>query len=248
MWNAADYDNYYKAFSGAVDDKVDWELLKPYLPQNKRAYILDAAGGTGRITLRLAKLGYQVTLCDLSPEMLKVAREKMQKNDVLHRVEFLECNINRLPYPDERFDLVLCWDGAFESKNELIRVTKKGGIISLFLANKWAHVINDFYEKPDKCLILAESNEGIVMEGDEPYVTLSVGEARNIFNSEGIRVIDIYAVCGWTDYLSIPDKILKSHEWDNKLFEQTIAFVLRLSKEPSIKGMTRHLVLYGEKI
>ena len=78
------------------------------------------------MTLRLAKLGYQTTLCDLSPEMLKVAEEKMKKNDIIDKVGFLECDINHLPHPDESFDFVLCWDGAFETRKELIRVTKKG--------------------------------------------------------------------------------------------------------------------------
>ena len=58
------YDEYYKTFEGAVEHYVDWELLKGYLPQIRDARILDAGGGTGRITLPLAKMGYSVTLCD----------------------------------------------------------------------------------------------------------------------------------------------------------------------------------------
>ncbi len=248
MRNAETYDNFYRAFSGAVDDCVDWELLKPHLPQNKNAKILDAAGGTGRITLRLAELDFQVTLCDLSSGMLEAARAKMKKNNVLHKVDLIECDINHLPYRDEYFDLVLCWDGAFESRKELIRVTKKGGLISIFLVNKWSHVFNGFYKRPDECLALAESMQATVRDDGELYTAISVDEVKNISESEGIRVIDIFAVCGWTDYLSLPDEILRSYEWNNKLFERTVRLVLRLSKEPSIKGMTRHLVLYGEKI
>jgi len=38
--------------------------------------VLDCACGTGEITLRLARRGYQVTGSDLSPDMLAAAREK----------------------------------------------------------------------------------------------------------------------------------------------------------------------------
>ena len=46
-WNerAKRYDEWYKTFEGAVEQYVDWELLKGYLPQNRDAKILDVAGG-----------------------------------------------------------------------------------------------------------------------------------------------------------------------------------------------------------
>ncbi|MBA7518253.1 tRNA 5-carboxymethoxyuridine methyltransferase [subsurface metagenome] len=77
--HAETYDEWYESFEGAVEHYVEWELLKGYLPQNRDARILDAAGGTGRITLPLAKMGYSVTLCDISSEMLNVARQKLYR-------------------------------------------------------------------------------------------------------------------------------------------------------------------------
>ena len=43
--HAKTYDEESKQFSSAVSHFVDWELLKGYLPKNKEARILDAAGG-----------------------------------------------------------------------------------------------------------------------------------------------------------------------------------------------------------
>ena len=149
--HAEGYDEYYQDFNGAVEHYVDWELLKGHLPENKKAKILDAAGGTGRITLPLAKMGYPVTLCDISPGMLNVARQKLKKEDLLDRVEILECDVRKLPFPDESFDFVLCWDGTMEAAKELIRVTKKRGTISIFLVNKCGSAISKFHEEPDSC-------------------------------------------------------------------------------------------------
>jgi ubiquinone/menaquinone biosynthesis C-methylase UbiE len=244
---AKGYDDWYKAFEGAVEHYVDWELLKGYLPKNRDAKILDAAGGTGRITLPLAKIGYSVTLCDISPGMLNVVRQKLLREEVLDKVEILECDICKLRFADESFDFVICWNGMLEVANELIRVTKRGGKISMFLVNRYGTAISEFRKDPDFALALLTSKSNYVY-GDEKYTVVGVEEAREFFKKKGIKVIDIYAVCGMLELLSIPEEIQKSHTWDKKYFRQVTEMLLRLSKEPSVKGLSRHLVLYGEKI
>jgi ubiquinone/menaquinone biosynthesis C-methylase UbiE len=245
--HAKRYDEWYKTFKGAVEHHVDWELLKIFLPQKRDAHILDAAGGTGRITLPLAKMGYSVTLCDISPEMLNVAREKLRGAGLLDKVQISECDVRRLRFPDESFDFVICWDGMIEASKELIRVTKKGGRISMFLINKYGAAINKFREDPDSALALLRSESNHVYDDEEKYVTVSSEEAKQLFENEGIKVIDIYAVCGMLQLLSIPKKVQESRSWDQKFFRQVTEMLLKLSKEPSVKGVSRHLVLYGEK-
>ena len=247
--NHADtYDEWYKTFRGAVDTYVDLELLKKYLPKNKNARILDAAGGTGRITLPLAKMGYSVTLCDISTAMLAVAKQKMLREGVYDKVKILECDIRKLYFADESFDFVLCWDSAIEATKELIRVTKKGGRISIFLVNRCRGAIDLFPEDSTAALALIKSRSHYTYHHGEKYKVANEEEAKKLFESEGIRVLDIYAVCGWMDVLRIPEKVLNSRDWDEEFFKQTTEMVLKLSREPSVKGMSRHLVLYGKKM
>jgi len=249
MWKASTYDKWYKTFWGAVENFVDWELLKRYLPQDKNARILDAAGGTGRITLPLAKMGYSVTLCDISPGMLDVAKQKILREGVLDKVKILECDIRNLYFAsDESFDFVLCWDGATEVRKELIRVTRKGGRVSLFLLNRCRGAIDLFLENPASALELIKSHSHYIYHHEEKHRVVSEEEARKLFEAEGLRVLDVYGVCGWAEWLNIPKKVLESRKWDERFFKQTTEMVLKLSKEPSVKGMSRHLVLYGEKI
>ena len=245
---ARTYDEWYRTFRGAVEHYVDWELLRGYLPQNKNAQILDAAGGTGRITLPLAKLGYSVTLCDISPGMLNVAREKLLREGVLDRVKILECDVCGLRFPDESFDFVLCWNGMVEAAKELIRVTKRGGRLSIFLTNRCRGAIDLFSEDAQSALELMKSQIDYVLDDEEKYKAVSPEEAARLFEAEGIRVMDIYAVCGWSDVLRLPDEVLDSKDWDKEFFRQVAEMVLRLSKEPSVKGMSRHLVLYCERV
>lgn len=241
------YDEYYKTFKGAVEHHVDWELLKGYLPQNRDAKILDAAGGTGRITLPLAKMGYSVTLCDISPRMLEVARRKLLREGVLDRVDIFECDIGGLRFADESFDFALCWNGMLEAAKELIRVTKRGGTISMYLVNRCGGAIDLFPKDPASALALIESCSDHVYDEGERYRAVNPEEARKLFEAQGISVLDIYGVCGWMDLLRIPQELRESSKWDEDFFSQVTEMVLRLSKEPSVKGMSRHLVLYGER-
>jgi ubiquinone/menaquinone biosynthesis C-methylase UbiE len=242
------YDEWYRTFNGAVEHYVDWELLKGYLPKNRDAEILDAAGGTGRMTLPLAKMGYSITLCDISSGMLNVARQKLLREGVLDRVKILECDVCNLRFSDESFDFVLCWNGMIEAAKELIRVTKRGGKVSIFLANRSRGAIDLFAEDPKLALAAIKSHIDYLTDDEEKYKAVSPEEARRLFEAEGIRVINIYAVCGWLDVICLPDEVLESRNWDEEFFTQVTEMVLKLSKEPSVKGMSRHLVLYGEKI
>ena len=246
---AQGYDEWYETFGGAVEHYVDWELLKGYLPKSRDAKILDAAGGTGRITLPLAKMGYSVTLCDISPRMLDVARQKLLREGVLDKVEILECDVRKLRFADESFDFVLCWDGMIEAARELIRVTKKeGGKISIFLMNRWGVAIGKFREDPDSALALLGSKSNYVYDDKEKHIAFGVEDARGLFEKEGIKVIEIYAVCGMLELLSIPEEVRESRIWDEEFFREVTEMLLRLSREPSVKGLSRHLVLYGERI
>ena len=246
--HAEGYDKWYLKFNGAVENYVDWEILKKYLPENKKAKILDAAGGTGRITLPLARLGYDITICDLSAAMLDVARRKLEKEGLIDKVEIIECDVRSLPFENESFDFVLCWYGGYGALKELVRVAKKGGRVSLFLNNKWLSLIDKFKDSPEKILATADSQPCFMEDRGEKYLVVTPDEAGEMLESEGIKVHDIYAVCGWANQLGFPGETLESDEWDDRLFKQTTEMVLRLSRERSVMGMSRHLMAYGEKI
>lgn len=251
-WNnrAKTYDEFYKTFRGAVDNYIDWELLKKYLPKNKNSKILDAAGGTGRIASPLAKMGYSMTLCDISPNMLEVAEKKMIKEGVINKVKILECNVCNLHFLNESFDFVLCWDGMIDELTikELIRVTKKGGTVSIYLNNKWGIAINKFYENPKTTLGLIDCVPNYLEEQKKKYKAFSPKEAKNLFEVNGIKVLNIYGVCHWAKILNIPEEIQEAQKWDTDFFFQTANMVLKMSNEPSVKGMFRHLLVYGKKL
>jgi demethylmenaquinone methyltransferase/2-methoxy-6-polyprenyl-1,4-benzoquinol methylase len=104
-------------------------------PRGKQAFaLLDIAGGTGDVALRVAErggAGTRITVADINREMLGVGRERAQK--ARRRIEFIEANAEALPLPDRGFDVVTI---AFGIRNvprievalgEAYRVLKPGG-------------------------------------------------------------------------------------------------------------------------
>jgi len=118
-------------------------------------------------------MGYSITLCDISSGMLNVAKQKLFTEGLLDKVEIVKCDICKLHFADESFDFVICWDGTIEVIKELIRVTKKGGKISVFLINKCAAAINKFLTDPDFALTLLKSKSAYVYHHKEKHMAIS---------------------------------------------------------------------------
>lgn len=89
--------------------------VPPFIPQcenQEPLRILDAGGGQGQFSLQFARAGHQLVLCDLSEEMLKLARTEARRLRVEDQVTFVHGSIQelrkQLPESGQNFDLVLC--------------------------------------------------------------------------------------------------------------------------------------------
>ena len=65
--------------------------------------ILDMAGGTGDIAFRIAERGAQVTVADISAEMLEVGRERARERGI-EGLLWAQENAETLTFPDQTFD------------------------------------------------------------------------------------------------------------------------------------------------
>jgi len=68
--------NIYDSTKGRIRTAVVWSDIEACLTRlgNRPLRILDAGGGFGYFAQKLAAMGHQVELCDLSAEMLDLAR------------------------------------------------------------------------------------------------------------------------------------------------------------------------------
>lgn len=115
-------------------DHLVWNLS---LPQNAR--VLDVAGGTGDIAFRLRKtyphLNLQATVCDLTPEMVEVGRDRGINQGFLpgNGIEWVCGNAESLPLSNSSHDLYIIAYGLRNvsrvdlALSEAFRVLKPGG-------------------------------------------------------------------------------------------------------------------------
>ena len=93
----------------------DLQFYKKWLPTNKDAQILELCCGTGRLTLPIAKDGYNICGVDYTPSMLEQAKSKATEARL--EINFIEADIRTLDL-QEKFDLIFI---PFNSIHHLYR-------------------------------------------------------------------------------------------------------------------------------
>lgn len=97
--------------------------------------VLDVGCGTGVVAITAARRGATVSGLDLTPELLEHARDN-ERIAGCGAIEWTEGDAERLPYPDESFDVVLSQFGHMFAPrpdvalSEMRRVLKRGGRIA----------------------------------------------------------------------------------------------------------------------
>ncbi len=103
------YDLMNDVMSGGLhriwrSDLVTW--LNP--PRGEAPFrVLDLAGGTGDMAIRIVEAGGAGTstvICDISPEMLDVGRRRVEAAGLSDRISLVEGNAEQLPFADRSFD------------------------------------------------------------------------------------------------------------------------------------------------
>lgn len=111
------------------------ELLCEAVDLRAGEVVLDAACGTGNAALAAARRFTRVTGADYAPALLEVARRRADTEGLA--IEFVEADVEALPFPDDGFDAVLSTCGAMFAPDqertaaELLRVCRPGGRIGM---------------------------------------------------------------------------------------------------------------------
>lgn len=151
-------------------------MLNP--PRSDQPFsLIDVAGGTADVALRLLRAGgagCRAVVCDISPEMLRVGREKVEAAGHAGQVMLVQGNAEALPFPPKSFD---AYTIAFGIRNvthieralrEAYRVLKPGGhFLCLEFSECQVPVLDRLYDLHSFQVIPRLG--ALVGTGEEPY-------------------------------------------------------------------------------
>ena len=140
-------------------------MLSALVPENFNGKVLELAAGTGRLTQHLVRRlanPEQLFVTDLNPDMLAIAKEKLDHGGLQFQAE----DMQQLSFEDQSFDLVICQYGVMfppdkaQVFREMQRVLKPGGQLIFstwdstreipFLHLLFDEILLPFFQTPDK--------------------------------------------------------------------------------------------------
>ena len=231
----------WKQEQQAVKGQIRYELsagnLAHHLPPEKLLRTLDAGGGNGIDSLRLAQRHYPVDLVDTSLSMLhdlQTSADQLSLGNAITAHSFDIREIRKKFSPDS-FDLLLChnviqysddWEDLLLS---MLTPLASGGIFSLMTRNKHAVPYDatlDDYELDDLPSLLAEpQGKSGVFDADISFFTVQF--LTNWLEQNGVSTIADYGVFCLYNHYSVnahnedPATIAKLHTLEKHLGEKS---------------------------
>src|SRR5215207_10806879 len=129
VWGMGDYSVLARKFEPAAATLCDACAV------SAGQEVLDVGAGTGNFAIASAREGASVVACDLAPGMVERGRARTEAEGF--DVEWLQADVEDLPFEDARFDCVGSAFGAFIAPRpevaaaEMFRVVRPGNTVGL---------------------------------------------------------------------------------------------------------------------
>jgi len=249
---------------GALEFAVNSCAIERHLPVSAR--VLDMGGGPARYALWLAARGHGVTLADLSPELLAIARRKVAQSPHRDHVEaIVRADARDLGrWADGSFDAVLSLGpfyhlpdlgGRKQAAGELARVLRTGGLAFVAFMTRYS-LLRRIAAIPDERHRLAEPafvarllEEGVFINDVPGRFTHGYGadpqEIVPFLGSHGLEAIELLASegIGW----GIQDALAEMATDNPASHQAMLEVVVHTAGDPSILGASDHLLYVGRR-
>lgn len=241
------YDNGANTRSAQISDFVTEQNLLRALSTLNINKILDAGGGTGRWSSFLAKQGFDVTIMDISPEMLGMAEQKFTRENL--DVRLVEGDIENTPFASQEFDLVLAEGGVIsitpdpmQMLAEFRRITKSGGYVWIDYLNVlgWSLLQPDVELKMQ--LASVEEEEIYLGKNEYPFRMFQPRKIRYMLYDNGFMEINEFGNGILTNPMMDDEQIAEDDLGALKEIE------LELSRNYSLVASAFHVEVLAQKI
>lgn len=241
------YDDEQRLLYFRVYDEVTWKHTQPFIPEGANARVLDAAGGTGKWSIPIARHGPRVVLVDLSNGMLGVARRKVAEAGLDGRIEIHHGDITSLNFNDETFDMVFC-DHALcfvndteKAVRELVRVLKSNSPLVISAQNRYPlslSILADDFEKGARIL---NGEEQFMMQGRVPVHTLCPQEFHVLLESNGVQVRRMIGKGIILTSLVLPTERFWTDNYDEAFTGNVMKIELELCERSDVLALAGHI-------
>jgi ubiquinone/menaquinone biosynthesis C-methylase UbiE len=222
--------------------------------------VLDVGGGSGVYTRWLAALGYEAHLID--PVALHLQQARVVKKPALASIS--QGTAQSLRWPDGKADAVLLAGPLYhlterkrrvKALREARRVVRKGGCVFAVGISKFSPVFSGLSRKLLDDAAAMELVSGVLRDGQHrnpsghpEYFTTAFFHhpdgLREELEMSGLRVEGVFGLEGAAWLLADLD-----HYWgDAGRREQLLGFLRALEAEPSLLGLSAHLLAVGRRI
>jgi len=242
------YDDSYRDAYWQWHDHLTWDYLKPFLPRDLSATVLDLGCGTGRWAVKLAKSGFRVVCVDISAGMLDEARRALERLGLLSRAEFLQADLadlSGLPVRGASLAVAFgealgCVESLPQALKQIARAMTDSGVLVATLDNRLAGI--DHYLSGGDVRAL----DRFLRDGKTHWLTKDAAERfpittygptglRSAAERAGFEVIDLV---GKT---VLPMRHYR-HLLESKESRQRLAKIeKRLCRDPAAMGRAGHL-------
>jgi ubiquinone/menaquinone biosynthesis C-methylase UbiE len=259
---SASYEAVRQSLVFRIYDAITWKYLEPYVPSSQNSVVLDAGGGNGRWAIPMAKKGCKVVLVDISEGMLNVARQKVEAEGLVDRIEIRKADIRNLDYSNETFDLVFSdhtlflFDQPDQVLSELVRILKPHAPIVLSAQNRLvqtlAHLPDDPKENPEiirKALEVLQKHEYDMLSQEPPIKihSMTPDEFRSLLERNGLEVEKMLCKIATMPLRFMPTFFMKT-DVPEKVVEDLVQLEFAFSERPDAIALGAHLQAIARKI
>ncbi len=232
---------------------ITWYYLLKYLPKNPSISILDAGGGDGFWAQKIFEEGYhQITVSDLSQEMLKFARLRFKSMENTQMCQFIKADIASMPqFADNSFDFVMslfdpvsyCMRQS-EAIYELTRVAKPGSSIVISVDTKFRRTSELIEAKQiEKAMELLSTN--ISYDFQHPQYNFTWEELNQLMEQAGCEVVEIVGAPVFMHQVS--DPVREELEKFPEIRKKLLTMELKHCTNRSLVNFAGHLLMVGKK-
>ncbi len=242
--------NIYGSDKGEIRQVIVWEDLEQLLTavdgDSRALEILDAGGGLAQMSQKLAKLGHHISLCDLSSEMLQLARQDIEKNGLLEQYRLIHSPVQDIERHLERqvdvvmFHAVMEW--LADPKSALATVleqVKPGGAASIMFYNHHGLVYKN------------------VVCGNIPHILDGMPHRKRfkLQPQKGLKPEDVYQwiedagfeICGKSGLRCFSDYIGNMQYTGDYQYEDVLALEKQLCRQEPYLSLGRYIHVWAKK-